>query len=49
MRGVIRDTQGQGLMEYALLLTLVAGACVVAVARFGDFISPVLMKAAALL
>jgi Flp pilus assembly pilin Flp len=46
MRGMLDDTQGATLVEYTLVLTLIAIVCIVAIRFFGTSTSTVLNSAA---
>jgi pilus assembly protein Flp/PilA len=47
LRSLVRDDSGQDLLEYALLIALIALACVVAVTAAGTAVSAVFTAIAA--
>jgi pilus assembly protein Flp/PilA len=47
LRSLVRDDSGQDLLEYALLIALIALACVVAVTAAGTKVSAVFTAIAA--
>jgi Flp pilus assembly pilin Flp len=47
LRSFVRDDSGQDLLEYALLIALIALACVVAVTTAGSAVSAVFTAIAA--
>jgi Flp pilus assembly pilin Flp len=46
LRGFARDDQGQDLLEYALLISLIALVCVIAITRAGTNVNKIFQNIA---
>lgn len=49
LRGLVRDEEGQDLLEYALLISLIALVCVVAITAAGTNVNTIFTNIAAAL